>query len=88
MKTLTEQDFRNLVGNKFFSVKFIKKNGDVRDLNGRLGVVCKLRGGVDSTAHLAKYVNVYEGRADTFYRKVNLETVQHIKINGETHLFN
>ena len=87
MKKLTEDKFRKLVGNKFFTVKFVKKDGTIRDLNGRLGVKSKLRGGEDSTSHIDKYVNVYEKGADTFYRKVNMETIKQIVCGSQTYVF-
>jgi len=30
---------------KFFTIKFVKKNGELRELNGRLGVKKHLKGG-------------------------------------------
>lgn len=83
---LTEEYLRNLVGDQFFSVRFVKKNGEVRDMTCRLGVTKHLRGGEDSTAHLGNIVNVFESAADTKYRKVNLTSVQRIKANKQTYI--
>lgn len=88
MKKLNEDVFRALVGGKFFTVRFVKKDNTIRDLNGRLSVVKHLRGGEDSTSHIDKYINVFESSSDTKYRKVNMETVQTIKVGGKTHVFN
>lgn len=77
---MNESFVRNLVGNKFFSIEFIKKDGSLRKLTGRLGVQKHLRGGQDSTSHIDKYLNVFENSADTKFRKVNLETTKKIVV--------
>lgn len=64
---------------KIFTVRFVKKNGEVRELNGRLGVHSS--GKPSSTAHISKYVTVYDMRKKDF-RNVNLETISYIASGG------
>lgn len=65
---------------KFFSCKFIKKDGSIRDMTCRLGVVKHLRGGERTVPK--NYVVAYdvhvEGQGG--YRAINPETV--LQING------
>jgi hypothetical protein len=70
---------------KLFSVKFIKKNGETRILNGRLGVTRYLKGGYDTTSHIKYYINVYDIQKKG-YRKVNMNTVERIKYSGITYI--
>lgn len=77
---MNESFVRNLVEDKFFSIEFVKKDGSLRKLTGRLGVKKHLRGGEDSTAHIDKYLNVFENNSDTKFRKVNLETTRKIVV--------
>lgn len=58
---------------KFFTVTFIKKDGSVRKLNGRLGVTKYLRGG-DSTLDKNKFITVYDMKSEG-YRAINKETI-------------
>lgn len=83
---LNEQFIRELVGNSFFTIEFIKKDSTLRKLNGRLGVTKHLRGGQDSTSHIDKYLNVFENGSETKYRKVNLETTQKIVVGKQTYI--
>lgn len=85
LDSINAEQFREIVGNKFFCVQFLKKSGEVRNMNARLGVTKFLRGGQDSTQHIDKYINVYENK-DTFYKKVNMETVQQLTANGTTYI--
>lgn len=69
---------------KMFTVIFIKKDGTIRTLNGRLGVTKFLRGGKDTTAHLDEYMNVFDVHQKG-YRKINLTTITDLKINKQTY---
>ena len=76
---LTEEKFRKIVGSKFFTVKFKKKDGTIRKLNGKLGVTKHLKGGVkkydaSSLGYITVYDNVNKG-----YRTINLNTLQELK---------
>lgn len=77
---MNKKMFKKLVGNKFFTVKFTKKDGTVRTLNGMLGVKKHLKGGV-KRYDKSNLVTVYDLKAKG-YRTVNLETLQEIKAHG------
>jgi len=62
---------------KIFTVTFIKKDGSVRELNGRLGVVKHLKGGT-STLDANKYITVFDMQAKA-YRAINKFTIQSVK---------
>jgi len=62
---------------KIFTVTFIKKDGSIRELNGRLGVVKHLKGGV-STLDADKYITVFDLKSKA-YRAVNKLTIQSVK---------
>jgi hypothetical protein len=62
---------------KIFTVTFIKKDGSIRELNGRLGVIKHLKGGV-STLNPDRYITVYDLQSKV-YRAVNKFTIQSVK---------
>lgn len=69
-------------GGKFFSVKFVKKDGTLRQINGRLGVVKFLKGGVNK---VTRYDNTYDTAFDVQlmqYRTINLHTVISVRANN------
>lgn len=66
---------------KFFTVTFKKKDGSLRTMNARIGVKKHLKGGVSTTAHIDKYITVYEG-AQASYKNINLETVEELNFQG------
>ena len=66
---------------KFLTVTFVKKDGSIRTLNGRLGVTKGLVGGRSSIDH-TKYINIYDVQAGG-YRNVNKSTILEVKIGGE-----
>ncbi len=63
-----------------FTVKFTKLNGQERTLNGRLGVHTKT-GRPSSTAHIPKYLTVYD-IGNKGFRTVNLDTVTYVATKG------
>jgi hypothetical protein len=67
---------------KIFSVQFIKKNGEVRDMTCRLGVQKFLKGGKSTTAHIPNLINVCELTKQQ-YRCVNTDTLIKLKVAGE-----
>lgn len=80
MKTL--EQIRKTVGNKFFSITFIKKNGDVRRLNGRLGVTKGVNGiGKKYNPSDFNYLTVYDVKNKGF-RTVNVNTVHSLRYKG------
>ena len=88
MRTATNETLRDGLrhiirgsGGKMVTVEFRKKNGELRRLNGRLGVRKNLAGGKNSVAHIPKYVTIYDVRAGG-YRNVNLDTITYLATNG------
>lgn len=74
-----ENEFKKIVGGKFFTVEFTKKDGSTRILNGRLGVKKHLRGGERRYNASAKgYLVVYDTK-NKGYRTLNLATLKALK---------
>ena len=67
---------------KFITVTFVKKNGAVRKLNGRIGVTKHLKGGV-STVNPDLYMVVYDTVAKG-YRSINKDTIMSVTCEGLT----
>lgn len=68
-------------GSHIFHVTFVKKNGDIREMTCKLGVVKHLKGGASTTAHKTNLLTVFDMNAKG-YRSVNLDTVISAKIDG------
>jgi hypothetical protein len=68
---------------KFVSITFIKKDGSIRVLNGRLGVTKYLKGGV-STLDPEQYITIFDV-VKKGYRAINRNTIQSITLEGETY---
>lgn len=68
---------------KFVTCEFVKQDGSVRKLNGRLGVTKHLRGGGPSkiAASDKPYVTVFDVQCKD-YRVINLETVFAIRASS------
>jgi hypothetical protein len=65
---------------KFFTVKFIKKDGSERIMNARLGVKKYLKGGtLRYDPAVFNYITVWD-RGSKEYRTVNANTIQNLKI--------
>jgi len=81
MLLITKSDlFANDILNsngKIFTVEFLKKDGSIRSLNGRLGVTKHLKGGV-STLNPNKYITVYDLQSKA-YRAINKATILSVK---------
>jgi hypothetical protein len=69
-----------LLGNKFFTITFIKKDLSIRTINGRLKVTKYLKGG-DCTLDKEKFLIVYSLK-DKGYRAINKETILNIKMDN------
>jgi hypothetical protein len=67
---------------KFFSVRFVKKNGEVRDMNCRLGVTKYLQG--KGRSHPKSLINTYDVQVEG-YRYINCKTIQQATIKGVTY---
>ena len=62
---------------KIFTVTFLKKDGSLRVINGRLGVTKYLKGG-SSTLNPADYITVYDLQSKG-YRAINKSTIIEVK---------
>jgi hypothetical protein len=71
---------------RIFSVQFIKKDGSQRKMTCRQGVKKHLRGGINTTRHIKKYLTVFSIN-DKGYRTVNLETIKQVKGAGQVFNF-
>ncbi len=80
------QTIRNLIqssNGRFFTATFLKKNGEVRVMNARIGVKAHSAGGTPSTAAHEQYMTVFDAKIKA-YRTLNLETISKLTINGVT----
>jgi hypothetical protein len=80
------QTIRNLIASsqgRFFTATFVKKNGETRVMNARIGVKSHSAGGTPSTAAHEQYMTVFDAQIKA-YRTLNLETISKLKINGVT----
>ena len=85
MITISKNEVRRIVGDKFFSVSFVKKNGELRTINGRLGVTKHLKGEINVNSDKPEFLIVYEN--GNGYRTVNLESVTRLCANGKEYIF-
>jgi len=81
----TVQQFKEFVGDngKLFSVKFIKKNGTVRNMVARLGVKSQLKG--KSMLYNPETLNnvIVFSMQDRAYRTINIDRLIKVKAFGE-----
>lgn len=66
---------------RFFTVHFYKKDGSLRKMTARTGVRKGTNGGVNTTAHLSKYVTLWCSAARQ-HRNVNLDEIVWMKVQG------
>ena len=77
---------RKIVGGKFFSVVFVKKDGTVRKMLCRLGVTKYLKGGTQRYDPAAlNMITVYD-MIKRQYRTINLNTLRSLQC-GLTYTF-
>jgi hypothetical protein len=85
---MNKKEIKTLVGNKFFTVDFIKKDGSLRVMNCRMGVTKALKGGEKTyNDDDFNYLTVFDVKVNA-YRTINLDTIQRLKVNGETIIIN
>jgi len=72
--------FVKFVGNRFFTVKFVKKNGVDRVMTCRLNVNKHSKGGQQSS-NPNEYLVGWEP-ATNQYRNISIETLQWVKCRG------
>lgn len=82
-------DFKNIIlshKGQFFSVDFVKKNGELRTVNGQVGIK-EGHLGANPTAHIEKYVTVAEnlGGGEYKYVNVNVETITRLAVGGKVY---
>ncbi len=80
MNTQYIKDHIDSLNGKFFTVKFIKKNGDERVMTARTGVKKYLHGGVNRN-HNPNHVIVFDVQ-NKGYRTVDLENVFELHSQG------
>jgi len=73
------------VQDKFFTIEFVKRDGSLRRINGRLGVKKHIKGGRDCNTN-KQMMTVYDNYAKG-YRNVNLSTVNYVVVDGIKHEF-
>lgn len=84
--TRTElETFKDMVGSNIFSVKFTKKNGDLREMVCRLGVKKHLQGGeLKYDPASLGYITVFDMQV-LEYRTINVSTLKQLTFNGVTY---
>lgn len=75
----------NNMKGQFFGITFTKKNGELRTLNGRLGIKSNGNGKKTVGKISDPYVTVYSNN-DQGYRAVNLGTVKYITAFGNLYI--
>ena len=73
------------VQDKFFTIEFVKADGSIRKINGRLGVEKHKKGGRDCNTN-KQMMTVYDNYAKG-YRNVTLSTVNYVVVDGIKHEF-
>mgnify|MGYP000229741370 CR=1 FL=1 len=77
------EEIKKELGNKFFSVEFIKKDGTLRKMVCRLGVKKGVTGkGMTYAPNDRQLLNVYDVQKKAF-RMINLNTLKAIKYRGK-----
>ena len=72
---------KNMVGQKIFKAKFVKKNGEVREMNCKLGVKKHLKDGINVN-NRNRYLTVYDMKSEG-YRNINLNTILEIRCGNK-----
>ena len=92
MKKINRRDILNLLKenkDQFFSVVFLKKNGELRPMNCRLGVKKHLKGGKLSYNPKERNNLIVFDMQKEGYRTINLDTLITINMKGvEYHVTN
>lgn len=78
---MTNTEFKKMVGNKIFSVTFVKADKTLRTYNARVDVKKYTKGGVNTVEHKPHLVTVWELTAKQ-YRTLNLDTIKQLKYSG------
>jgi hypothetical protein len=87
MKELMHE-IKQTIGNKIFSVSFVKKDGSIRDMVCRFGVTKHLKGGeLNHDPMELGHLVVFDMQKEA-YRTINWNTIKQIKFEGKTFNFN
>ena len=73
------------VQDKFFTIEFVKADGSIRKINGRLGVEKHKKGGRDCNTN-KQMMTVHDNYAKG-YRNVNLTKINSLIVDGIKHEF-
>lgn len=84
---LTKEEFTELVGNRFFSVSFTKRDGSLRSLTGRLGVRKYIKGSGRPLPEnlLLVWERVPKEELGGRYRSFYPESIILVKVGGKTY---
>lgn len=84
-KLMTE--IKATIGNKIFSVSFIKKDGTLREMVCRFGVTKHLKGGeMNHDPMTLGHLVVFDMQKEA-YRTINFNTIKTIKFEGRLYEF-
>lgn len=84
MQVISKSEAVRILGDKFASITFQKKNGEIRKMNGRLGVKRYLKGGTNPNSESNYYLIFWE--TNNGYRTINLDTISRIAARGKVYL--
>ena len=82
---MMRREIKPTVRDKFITIEFVKADGSIRKINGRLGVEKHKKGGRDCNTN-KQMMTVYDNYAKG-YRNVNLSTVNYVVVDGIKHEF-
>ena len=80
-EALVSPVIKNMVGQKIFKAKFVKKNGEVREMNCKLGDKKHLKDGLNVN-NKDRYLTVYDMKSQG-YRNINLNTIVEISCGNQ-----
>jgi len=89
----TEEWFRQVVGDNIFTATYIKQDGTLRVLNGRLKVGKYVKGTTPEATEKRKATLKAQNMVGVFempkmqYRTINLDTLKALSVNGVTYTF-
>jgi hypothetical protein len=79
---LTIKKAKELVGNKIFTVEFVKLNGEVRKMTARLGVKKHLKGGTMTYDPIERNLLPVFDMTKQEYRMINFDSIIYLKVDG------
>ena len=86
VENVTASDVINSVGGKWFSVRFEKADGTMREMRCRRGVKKHLKGGTSTIAGKPELISVFDIDKGE-YRCFNINKVHKIRANGAEYEF-